>query len=591
MFTVFLHRMGRATALHPWRTLSAWVLVVVLAGAAATTFGGEFRENWDVPDTRAQAGVEQLREHFPASSGSSAQVVLHDDRALDPELLSATVTEISRLDHVVSAIPRISADGRTALIYTRYDIPTTDPAIYKDIAPPEDATRAIRNAGVQVEYGGELPGTVTPIEGHGELIGVVVALALLVIAFASVLAAGLPVLTAVMGLAVGSSLVVVLAGLVDVSGMTPTVATMVGLGVGIDYALLLVTRHIEGLRTGLTPVDAAARATATAGRSVVGAGLTVLVSLLGLKLAKLPTFDAFGVATALAVVAVMLASLTLVPAFSAKAGYRLLPRKERNQVANSASSTSSATASAQIEVTGRRLSENTLAARWARRVSRRPLAWAALALIILIALATPALEMRTWPQNDADAPTSSTLRRANDLVADAFGPGANGPLTIVIDREVVTDPEINSLHDRLATYPGVAGTTPVTQSPDGRLAIWDIEATTAPGETATNDLLDELRTEVLPSGVEMTGYVPILADISDMLAQRLWIVIGFVVLVSVLLLTVLLRAPVVAVKAALMNLLSIGAAYGVMTLVFQHGWGCHCWAWTTLSRCRAGCRS
>ncbi|MFT3871424.1 MAG: MMPL family transporter [Nocardioides sp.] len=561
MSTTFLHRLGRATALHPWRTLSAWVLAVTVSAVTAATFGGALQENWDVPDARAQAGVEQLRAHFPASGGSSAQVVLHDDGALDPALVDSTVAEIGTLDHVISVTPRLAEDGQTALIYVRYDVPTTDPDLYEDIAPLKGATSAARDAGVQVEYGGELPGTATTMEGRGEVIGVVVALALLVIAFASMLAAGLPLLTAVIGLAVGSSLVTVLAGIVDVSGMTPTVATMVGLGVGIDYSLLLVTRQIEGLRSGLDPVEAAARATATAGRSVFGAGLTVLVSLLGLKLAKLPTFDAFGVATALTVVAVMLASLTLVPAMAAKAGCRLLPRKERRRLRSGQS------------VGGPRAAKSPWAARWAQRISRRPLAWAALSLTILVAIAAPALGMRTWPQNDADAPTSSTLRRAHDLVADAFGPGANAPLTIVVDRSALTDDEVASLHQELADHQGVATSTPVTSSPDGALAVWDIEPTTGPGEVATTDLLDGLRADLLPHGVEVTGYVPILADISDMLADRLWVVIGFVVLVSVLLLTVLLRAPVVAIKAAAMNLLSIGAAYGVMTLVFQHGWG------------------
>lgn len=564
MFTTFLHRMGRATALHPWRTLTAWALVVVVAGATAAAFGGDLRENWNVPDARAQAGLDALAEHFPEAGGSSAQVVLHAADRLDPSLLRSTLTDLGRLDHVASASPRLSGDGRTALIYVRYDVPTTDPAIYQDIAPLEDATRGARAAGIDVEFGGELPGTVTTMEGRGEVIGVVVALALLVIAFASLLAAGLPVLTAVIGLAVGSSLVTILAGLVDVSGMTPTVATMVGLGVGIDYALLLITRQIAGLRAGLDPVGAAAHATATAGKAVFGAGLTVLVSLLGLKLAKLPTFDAFGVATALTVIAVMLASLTLVPALGAKVGYRLLPRKQRHERPEVAD-TAGVTPEHDLEVTW--------AARWARRVSRRPLVWAALALTILVTLAAPALGMRTWPQDDANAPTSSTLRRAHDLVGEAFGPGANAPLTIVADRDLVSDGQIAALHDELAANADISVATPVTESADGRLATWTVEPTTGPGEAATSDLLDTLRSEVLGPGVEVTGYMPVLADISDLLAGRLWIVIGFVVIVSVLLLTVLLRAPVVAVKAAVMNLLSISAAYGVMTLVFQHGWG------------------
>ena len=553
-----LHRLGLASARHPWRTIATWVLVVVAVSAAATTWGGALRDNWDVPGARAQQGLEQVRQHFPASGGSSAQVVLHDDRPLDRTTVAAVTEDLQGVAHVISVTPRLSADGDTALLYLRYDVPTTDNAIMGKLGPLEHATERAKDAGYQVEFGGELPGTAGAIKGSGELIGVLVALALLVIAFGSVLAAGLPVVTAVAGLAVGSALVTVLAGTMDVSPTAPTVATMVGLGVGIDYALLLVTRYVERLRLGDGPVDAAAAATGTAGRSVVGAGLTVLVSLLGLKLAALPTFDAFGYATAFAVAAVMAAALTLVPALCALSGRRLLPRKERT-----------ATRARTAPVARK----EPLTARWATRVARKPLAWAGVALVVMLALAAPALGMRTWPQDGGDNPRGTTLRAANDLIAAEFGPGANGPLTVVVDRDRLGDAGVARVHDTIAGLPGIASSARPTVSPDGALAVWDVEATTAPNAPATGHLLEKLRSGILPDSVEITGYVPVLADISGMLADRLWLVVGFVVAMSVLLLTVMFRSVVVPLKAALMNLLSIGAAYGVMTMVFQHGWG------------------
>jgi RND superfamily putative drug exporter len=324
-----LHRLGLATAKHPRRTICAWVLVIVAVGAAAASWGGALRDNWDVPGARAQEGLEQVRQHFPASGGSSAQVVLHDDAPLDRATVRSVTTALRGVDHVISVTPRISKDADTALLYLRYDVPTTDNAIMGKLGPLEKATEQAKDAGYQVEFGGELPGTASEIKGSGELIGILVALAVLVLAFGSVVAAGLPIATAVAGLAVGSSLVTVLAGVMDVSATAPTIATMVGLGVGIDYALLLVTRYVARLRAGDAPVEAAAVATATAGKSVVGAGLTVLVSLMGLKLAGLPTFDAFGYATGLSVAAVMAAAVTLVPALCALSGRRLLPRKVR----------------------------------------------------------------------------------------------------------------------------------------------------------------------------------------------------------------------------------------------------------------------
>ncbi|HWJ82270.1 MAG TPA: MMPL family transporter [Nocardioides sp.] len=562
-----LHRLGLATARHPWRTTVAWLLTLAALGGLASVAGGQFQDNWNVPDTRAQAGVELLRDHLPDAGGSSAQVVLHDDGRLDADVVRQVVADLRASDHVTTVATRLSEDGDTALLAVRYDVPTTDHDLYGDIGGLERATDAAEDAGYQVEYGGELPGTATSLEGRGELIGILVALVLLVIAFGAVLAAGLPIATAVGGLAAGSSGIAVLAGTTDVSTSAPTIATMVGLGVGIDYALLILTRHVERLRAGDTPVEAAARATATAGRAVLGAGVTVLVSLMGLRLAGLPTYDAFGFATAIAVVGVMAAALTLVPALCALAGYRLLPKKER-------------AASPVVEVRGAPApsletpgAKEPLTARWAKVVARRPLAWAALALTILVALGAPALGMRTWPQDGGSDPQGTTTRAAYDLVADEFGPGANGPITLVADLDVVDRAAVRQVYADVAASSGVAESGKLLFSPDGRLAVWDVEPTTSPIDERTTDLLAHLRADVLPEGVDATGYTPLLSDISDLLGERLWLVVGFVVVLSVLLLALMFRSVVVPLKAAAMNLLSIAAAYGVMTLVFQHGWG------------------
>jgi RND superfamily putative drug exporter len=383
-----------------------------------------------------------------------------------------------------------------------------------------------------------------------------------VIAFGSVVAAGLPIAVAVGGLVAGSSGVMLLAGTMDVSASAPTIATMVGLGVGIDYALLIVTRHVGRLRAGDTPVEAAARATATAGRSVVGAGLTVLVSLMGLRLAGLPTYDAFGFATGITVVCVMAAALTLVPALCALAGTRLMPRKERK-----------AGTSPRLDTPSPGGSGYSTTEKWVRMVARKPVAWALVALTVLLALGAPALGMRTWPQDGGTDPKSSTTRAAYDIVTEEFGAGANGPITLVADLEEVSRAEVKALHGEVAGLEDIAYSTPVTTSPDGRLAVWDVEPTTSPIDEETTDFLDDLRADVLPDGVEATGYTPILGDISELLQERLWLVVGFVVLVSVVLLTFMFRSIVVPLKAAAMNLLSIAAAYGVLTLVFQHGWG------------------
>jgi RND superfamily putative drug exporter len=330
---------------------------------------------------------------------------------------------------------------------------------------------------------------------------------------------------------------------------------MVGLGVGIDYALLLVTRHTEALRAGLGVVDAAARATSTAGRSVVVAGATVLVSLLGLGLAGLQTYASFGLATGITVTAMMAASLTLVPAALGLAGRRVLPRRARRAGA------------------AHRPGRTPWTARWAARVGRRPLPWAVGAVLLLGTLAVPVLDLRMWPADVAAQPAGSTARQAHDLVADAFGPGANGPFVVAVDLDRFPAEQLTTLRSGLAATDGVAGVSAPLLSGSGGAAVFTLEPATEPADERTTALLAHLRADVLPDGVHLTGQTPVLADITALLQDRLWLVIGFVVTVSVLLLTIAFRAPVVAVKAALVDVLSIGAAYGVVVAVFSWGWG------------------
>ena len=556
-----LYRLGRATAAHPWRTVSAWLVVVVGVLALAASAGGTTQDDWDVPGADGQVGLDALRTHLPESGGASALVAIHDSDgdALARADLSRLASELEDVPHVVQVSPpRLSEDSDTALVTLRYDVPVTDHDVMGALAPLEDAVSAAGVDGLDVAYGGEVPGSAMEMSGRGELIGVGVALVILVLTFGSVVAAGLPVAVALVGLAVGGAGVTLLAGVIDVSSTAPTVATMVGLGVGIDYALLLVTRFVEELRSGRSTVDAAGTAAATAGRSVVFAGLTVLVSLTGLGLAGLPTYSAFGAATAIAVASVMATALTLVPALCGLAGHRLVPRKHRGRP---------------YEPVGTAGGHATLTGRWARRVCARPLPWALAALVALGALAAPALGMRTFPQDASADPASFTTRQAYDLVADEFGHGANGPLTFVADTGAVDPADTERLRADLADDPRIISVGPAVTSPDGAITVFDAQPTTGPQDERTGDLITSLRADALPDGVELTGATVILTDISDMLSERMWVVVGFVVAVSMLLLAMMFRSVVVPIKAATMNLLSIGAAYGVVTLVFQHGWG------------------
>ncbi len=547
-----LERLARHAVLRPWRTLAAWVLVLGAVIGLAAAFGGPAQEDWDVPDARAQVGIDQLRDHLPGYGNASAQVVVHDGTALAPATLTDLGADLAALDHVDTVLPpRVSEDGRTALVVVQYDVPVTHADIYQDIDPLEDAVDPFREDGLQVELGGDLPSTaVGSIEGRGELIGIVAALLILLLLFRSVVAAGLPVLVAIGGLALGLTGVTVLCGLMSVSPTAPTVASMVGLGVGLDYALLLLVRLRENLDAGADLVEAAARAHRTAGRAVVLAGTTVLVSLMGLRLAGLRTFAAFGFATAIAVVAVVLSVLVLVPSLAGLLRRWIRPRAVRK-------------GRAPVRTSHR-------AERWANGVARRPVMWAVLAATVLLALAAPVLDLRTWPGSGSDEPTSSMLRRAHDLTVEGFGAGAPAPLLVVVDNERITD--VGAVVTGLEADPEIASVGEPVVSPDGALTLVQAEATFTDNDERTADLVDRVRGD-LPEGAELTGSLALWVDIVDLLSLRLWLVIAFVVGISMLMLTVMFRAPVVALKAALVNLLSVAAAYGVLVVIFQWGWG------------------
>ncbi|MEV7117007.1 MMPL family transporter [Kitasatospora griseola] len=557
--STLLGRLGGAAAARPWRTVAAWLLLIAAIFGLARAFGGESRDSYRVPGTRSTAGLDLLHERFPETAGADARVVVHDrnGKALPEDALAALRTRLSGLPHVVAVSPPIpSQAGDTALLTLSYDVEVT---AFKDSAGIDalhDAARPATDAGYQVELGGQVPEHFSAPDGTAEAIGMGAALVILVLALGTVVSAGLPLLVALAGLALGTGLITLLSAVTDISNIAPTVASMVGLGVGIDYALLLVARHVEGLRRGLDARAAATVANATAGSSVVVAGSTVLVSLFGLKLAGLSIYASFGYATFATVGGVMLASLTLVPALAALAGPRLLRRAERRAAA--------------VGEPARTDTTPTRTERWARLIGRRPIAAAVLSLAVLLGLAAPMLGMRTWPQDAGSQAADNTTRKAYDLIAEAYGPGANGPLLLAVDLDRLPKSELPALTAKVAQDPAVVQVQPARFNQAGNAAVITVQPRTGPQDEATAQLVKRLRDHDLPAGAEVTGVVATFSDISDRLSARLWLVVPFVVALSLVLLTVLFRAPVIAVKAAAMNLLSVAAAYGVMTAVFQH---------------------
>ena len=547
-----LYRLGRSCAAHPWRVLAAWALLVATVATLAFSFGAPLRDDWDVPGAKSQHGLDLLRDHG-VGGYASARVVVHDrDGDRLPSVVLAELTgRLGDLEHVGDVGgARLSEDGDTAVLTVQYVKPVTHPDLMGNTEPLDGAIAGTVDAGYQVELGGDLPDTAgEAFGGAGELIGIGLALLILVIAFGSTVGAGLPIGVALAGLAAGTGGITLLASTMRVSTSAPTVASMVGLGVGIDYALLLVVRHVENLRLGDDVLEAAGRAVATAGRSVVFAAATVLVSLMGLRLGGLSTYDSFGLATAIAVAFVAAAALTLVPALCRFGGRKLLPRAvRRNRPVRS---------------------REPLTARWAERVGRRPLIWCLVSLGALLVLAAPVLDLRTWPGDASSQPAQATTRQAYDLVAAEYGPGANGPLTVVVPTSAVgaTDEVV----DTLVSDARIARLEPIVTTPDAALSIITAEPVFGPSDERTPELIADLRAQ-LPQSAEVTGWTPFFSDISQMLQHRLWLVIAFVVGVSVLLLGLMFRSVLVPLKAAAMNLLSITAAYGVLVAVFQWGW-------------------
>ncbi|MEZ5204553.1 MAG: MMPL family transporter [Acidimicrobiales bacterium] len=422
-------------------------------------------------------------------------------------------------------------------------------------------------AGFEVEYGGEIRIGNQEIGGRSELIGLAVAVIVLLLAFGSVVAMGLPLATALVGLGSGLGLVTILEAFVSVPTTAPTLASMIGLGVGIDYALFIVTRHREHLHRGMTVEESVGRAIATAGQAVVFAGMTVVIAILGLVFVGIGSVAVMGYAVAITVLVAVIAAITLLPALLGLAGHKI----------------------DKLRVPGVKLGvgddEHTIAARWSRHVSRHPWLYFGASALVLVLLLVPFASIRLGQTDAGNDPPDSTTRKAYDLLAEGFGAGFNGPLVVVVQRgDADFDTALPALSAAIAAESGeeVAAVAPNPRiSDDGEIAVLTVFPRSAPQDEATQQLVHRLRKDVLPDAVEaagvdralVTGSTAFFIDISDKITSRLPIFIGSVLLMSFVLLMMVFRSVLVPLKAAIMNLLGIGAAYGVVVAVFQWEWG------------------
>ncbi len=567
-----LYRLGRFSAHRPWRIIGLWLLMAAAVVAASGPFGKDLEDSFKVPGVDSEQALDLLSAAQSDQAGITARVVAAPRDAAASFLepgdalvgLEQTRDAVADLPKVVAVSePSISIDGRTAVVVVQYpvveELGKDDLNNLKSVIADE-----ADNAVVRVEAGGELFFTFDEAEGGiSEMMGIAAAIVILLLAFGSVIAMGLPIGMAIFGLALGVSSLTLVNQLIEIPAWAPTVAAMVGLGVGIDYALFLVTRHREFLGHGMTVVESAGRAVATAGQAVVFAGGTVVIAILGLAVAGVPAMTGAGVATSVVVLIMIVSSITLLPAFLGLAGHTINRFGIHRRGAGPG--------------TGSAVSERWT--RWGRHVSDHAWPYAIGVTVLLLGLTAPVLALRLGFPDDGTLPESTTARQAYDLAADGFGPGINGPLLVAIDISA-DDSIVESLSNAIANDAGIDNVAPAEVNTEAGVATIVAFPNTSPQDVETVNTITRLRSSVIPQALgespataHIGGASATFADIAGRVSDRLLTFIAAVVLLSFLLLTMVFRSPVVALKAAILNLLSIGAAYGVLVVVFQWGWG------------------
>ncbi len=567
--TEVLYRSGRHAARHPWRIIGVWLLAAVAVVISAGTFGADLEDSFEVPGLDSQQAVDLLSSVQSDRAGLTAQVVASP---LEPGRTFGSAPTDAALDGVTDALTglpdvlsaddvAISPDGRVALIRVQY--PVIEELDAGSLDELKEVVNELRAGSVlQIEAGGDLFFAFEEAPtGFGEMLGLMAAVIVLLVAFGSIVAMGLPIGTALLGLAIGISALPVFGHLLKIPSWTPQAASMVGLGVGIDYALFLVVRHREYLASGSAVDEAAGRATATAGQAVIFAGGTVMIAVLGMGLVGVPFMTAMGVSISLIVLVMVLASVTLLPAFLGLAGDRIVSRRRRRRGGPEPSRTGAGWS------------------RWGRHVSRHAWPYTIGVTALLLLLTAPVLALQLGFPDEGTLPESRTERRGYDLVADGFGPGINGPLVIAVDT--AGEPEVVvQLAAAIEADPGVASVAPPEVDPASGVATVLAFPTTSPQDDATYETVKRLRADVFPvalgdseASAHVGGQTASFADIGERVNSRLPIFIAAVVVLSFLLLMVVFRSVLVPLKAAILNLLSIGAAYGVLVAVFQWGWG------------------
>jgi RND superfamily putative drug exporter len=567
-----LEKIARFSFRRRWLMVITWIVALVGFNALSGTVGGEFSTDFSLPGADSQAALDLLSERFPQVAGDTADIVFEAEQGVDDpevqEAMEGLFAELQEVDRVVAISSpydeggeqQISPDGTIAFATMRFEF-------VEDEAVPIEIGKEIQKIAGEVELDGltvEPGGSVVIFSefeepGGAEGIGVLFAIIILLIAFGSVLAMGLPVGTALFGIGIGMAMIMLLANFVSVPEFTPQLASMIGIGVGIDYALFIVTRYRSHLHEGMGPEQATLLAILTSGKAVLFAGTVVVLSLLGILLMGFAFVEGLAIGGAATVAVTMVAAITLLPALLGFVGEKI----DRWKIPG---------------FHGTETGEKRAAYRWSRMIQRRSWVAAIVGFTILVVMSIPLFSLRLgFADASAGSPERSS-RRAYDLLSKGFGPGFNGPLLLA--TEIGSSDDLAALEDvgsALSETEGVAAVSPPQPNEAGDAAVITVFPETSPQDEATTDLVQRIRDDVIPSAspdhdIYVGGLTASVEDFATANSERLPILISVVLLLSFILLVVVFRSIVVPVKAVVMNLLSISAAYGAIVAVFQWGW-------------------
>ncbi|WP_405611902.1 MMPL family transporter [Streptomyces sp. NBC_01508] len=579
---------------HRLLVVLLWLLALGSTGAGAVVAGTSYSNDYEAPGTESGHAVELLESGFPGRGGDSDTVVWHTERgsvrAQDVELrMGVTLGEIAKLPGVAGVMSpyaltgggtapdppgpddgegarQISEDGRTAYAVVTFEQQVDNIPAAQAQAVVDTAKKAATDD-LQVELGGSAVALTEGTTAHlAEVVGVAIAAVVLFLAFGSLAASLLPIASALVSVGTAYAGIALLGHVMTVADFAPMLGLLVGLGVGIDYALFIVTRHRKGLKQGLTVTEAATEAVVTTGRAVVFAGATVCIALLGMLVLRLSFLNGVAIAASLTVALTVAASVTLLPALLSYTGAHALSRRERARLAEHGPRPELPTG---------------FAARWSAFVERHPRLLGVAAVVVMLVLALPTFSLHLGTADQGNNAASSTTRQAYDRLAEGFGPGVNGPLTLVAELDGADDRlAMDQLPDTLRESQGVASVGPIVFSGSGDTALLTVVPTSAPQSQQTSDLVDRLRTDVLPRAqdgtsldVSVGGVTASYDDFADVVIGKLPLFVGVVIALGCLLLLLAFRSVGIPLKAAVMNVAAVASSFGIVVAIFQWGWG------------------